>query len=142
MNRRFSIFDGGNRRFSALDGTPLNPQDPEGVPSHRCLILDQSFEALKSARSSTEAMRRVQQEMERVVDKEGEKNQQYKENASQYTNFSEEIDRTDHGMNSVMSIASDHTGHTTPKESENAEHTEDSRDSEQIGKHKEAKDDT
>lgn len=142
MTRRFSIFDGGNRRFSTLDGTPLNPQDPEGVPSHRCLILDQSFEALKSARSSTEAMRRVQQEMERIVDTEGEKNQQYKENASHYTSFSEEIDHTNHGMNSVMNIATDHSGHTTLKESGNAEHTEDSQDCEQIQKHKEAKDDT
>lgn len=142
MNRRFSILDGGNRRCSALDGTPLNAQDPEGVPSHRCLILDQSFEALKSARSSTEAMRRVQQEMERVVDTEGEKNRQYKENAAQYTSFSDEIDHTNHGMNSLMSIATDHTGHTTPTESENAQHTEDSQDCEQKEKHKKGEDDT
>ena len=62
-----------NRKFSSLDGNPINPQHPEGVPSHRCLILDQSFEALKSAGSSTEAMKGVQQEMERVVDTEVEK---------------------------------------------------------------------
>ena len=142
MNRRFSSFDGGNRRFSALDGTPLHPQDPDGVPSHRCLILDQSFEALRSARSSTEAMRRVQQEMELVVDTESEKNRQYKENALQYTSFSEEIDHTNHGMNSMMSTAKDHTGHNTPKERENAEHTEEGQDFEQIQNHKKAKDDT
>ena len=75
-NRRYSILDGNpmNRRFSTQDGTSLNPQDAECVPSHRCLILDQSFEALKSARSSTETMKRVQQEMERAVNTEGEKN--------------------------------------------------------------------
>ena len=143
MNRRFSIYEGNNRRFSSLDGTPLNSQDAEGVPSHRCLILDQSFEALKSARSSTEAMRRVQQEMERTVDTEGKKNQQYKENASEYTSFSEEIDHTNHGMNSLINISTDNnTGHTTPKESENAEQTGDSQDCGQIEKHREAKDDT
>ena len=81
-------------------------------------------------------MRRVQQEMERIVDTEAEKNQQYKENASHYTSFSEEIDHTNHGMNSVMNIATDQSGHTTLKESENAEHTEDSQDCEQIQKNK------
>ena len=142
MNKRFSIFDGSNRRFSTLDGTPFNPQDPEGVPSHRCLILDQSFEALKSARSSTEAMRRVQQEMERAADTEGEKNEQYKQNASEYTSFSEEIDNTNHGMNSLTNISTDHTGRTISKESENVEQTEDSQDCGQIEKHTDAKDDT
>jgi len=142
MKRRFSIYEGNNRRFSTLDGTPLNPQDPEGVPSHRCLILDQSFEALKSARSSTEAMRRVKQEIERVVDTEGKKNQQYKANASEYTSFSEEIDHTNHGMNSLMNISTDHTGYTTPQESENPGQTEDSQDCGQIQKHGEVKDDT
>jgi len=142
MKRRFSIYEGNNRRFSSLDGTPLNPQDLEGVPSHRCLILDQSFEALKSARSSTEAMRRVQQEMERVVDTEGEKNEQYKENASEYTSFPEEIDHTNHGMNSLLNISTENTDHTTATESENAKQTEDSQDCRQIGKHREIKDST
>ena len=140
--KRFSIYEGNNRRFSSLDGTPLNPQDLECVPSHRCLILDQSFEALKSARSSTEAMRKVQQEMERVVDTEGEKNEQYKENASEYTSFSEEIDHTNHGMNSLMNISTETTGHTTTKKSENAEQTKDTPDCGQIGKHGQTKDGT
>ena len=109
-----------NRRFSTLDGNPLNPQDPEGVPSHRCLILNQSFEALKSAGSSTEAMRKVQQEMERAVNKEGEKNEQYKQFASEYAGFSEHIDITAHGMNSLTNI---------PKVSINGEETEVSQDS-------------
>lgn len=116
-----------------MDGTPLNPQDPEGVPSHRCLILDQSFEALKSARSSTEAMSRVQQEMERTADTEGEKNEQYKQNASDFTSFSEEIDKTDHGMNSLADVS---------KASENAEQTEVGQDGAKIENHRKAEDDT
>ena len=115
-NRRYSLIDGNpmNRRFSTLDGTPINPQDPEGVPSHRCLILDQSFEALKSARSSTETMRRVQQEMERAVNSESEKNELYKKTASEYASFSEENDKTVHGMSSMTN---------TSKENQNPERT-------------------
>ncbi len=142
MNKRFSIFDGSNRRFSTLDGTPVNPQDPEGVPSHRCLILDQSFEALKSARSSTEAMKRVKQEIEKEVNTEGEKNEQYKQTASEYTSFSEEIDNTAHGMNSLMNVCEDHASETVSKESENAQQTKDCHDSGQIEKHKNSNDDT
>jgi len=127
-----------NRRFSSLDD-PLNPQHPEGVPSHRCLILDQSFEALKSARSSTEAMKGVQQEMERVVDIEVKKNEQYKKIASKYTSFTEEIGSTDHEMNSLMNISTDNTSLTTPKASENAGQTQDSQDCGQIEKHEDVK---
>lgn len=93
-----------NRKFSTLDGTSLNPQDAECVPSHRCLILDQSFEALKSARSSTETMKRVQQEMERAVNTEGEKNDKYKQSATEYTSFAEEIDNTAHGLEDTTPI--------------------------------------
>lgn len=125
-----------------MDGTPLNPQDPEGVPSHRCLILDQSFEALKSARSSTEAMRRVKQEMEKEVYTEGEKNEQHKQTTSEYASFSEENENTDHGMNSLMNICKDHTNETVSKESENAEQSEDCHDSGQIEEHKKSNDDT
>lgn len=108
-----------------MDGTQLNPQDPEGVPSHRCLILGQSFEALKSARSSTEAMRKVNQEMDRAVNTEGEKNEQYKQSASDYTRFSEEIDNTGHGMNSLINIRTkSHTSETISKESEDAERSD------------------
>lgn len=128
-----------NRRFSSLDRNPLNPQHPEGVPSHRCLILDQSFEALKSARSSTEAMKRVQQEMERVVDTKVEKNKQYKKSASKYTSFSEEIGSTDHEMNSLMNISTDNTSLTTPTASQNAGQTQDSQDCGQIEKHEDVK---
>ena len=105
-NRRYSIKENNpmNRRFSTIDGTPLNAQDPEGVPSHRCLILDQSFEALKSARSSTEGMKRVQQEMEQAVDTEGEKNERYKQCASEYTSFSKEMDNTAHEMASITKV--------------------------------------
>lgn len=127
-----------NRRFSSLDD-PLNPQQPEGVPSHRCLILDQSFEALKSARSSTEAMKGVQQEMERVVDIEVKKNEQYKKIASKYTSFTEEIGSTDHEMNSLMNISTDNTSLTTPTASENAGQTQDSLDCGQIEKHEDVK---
>lgn len=92
------------RRFSTLDGNPPSQQDPEGIPSHRCLILNQSFEALKSARSSTETMREFQKEMEKAVHDEGEKNEQYKKFASEYAAFSQENDISAHGMNSLMSI--------------------------------------
>lgn len=105
MSKRYSIL--GDRRFSTLDGTPLNPQDPEGITSHRCLILDQSFEALKSARSSTDTMKHVQQEMEGAVNTEGEKNEQYKQSASEYESFSEEIDNTNHGMESLTQISTE-----------------------------------
>lgn len=128
-----------NRKFSSLDGNPINPQHPEGVPSHRCLILDQSFEALKSAGSSTEAMKGVQQEMERVVDTEVEKNEQYKKSAAKYTSFSEEICSTDHEMNSLMNIFTDNTSLTTPKASENAGQTQDSQDCGQLEKHEDVK---
>lgn len=119
-----------------MDGTPLNPQDPEGVPSHRCLILDQSFEALKSARSSTEVMRRMTHEMEQAVNTEGEKNKQYRQCTSEYTSFSEENDNTAYGMNSLINISKDHTSQTISKESENAEFSEDRHDSGQMEKHK------
>ena len=133
-NKRYSIIDSNpmNRRFSSLDGTPLNPQDLEGVPSHRCLILDQSFEALKSARSSTEAMKRVQQEMEKVVSTEGEKNDQYKNTAMEYASFSQEIDSTNHGMESMTSIS---------KGNENSEQTKMSQDGGQIANRKNEKED-
>ena len=129
-NKRYSIID---RRFSALDGTPLNPQDLEGVPSHRCLILDQSFEALKTARSSTEAMKRVQQEMEDAVSTEGEKNDQYKKTAMEYASFSQEIDSTAHGMASMTKISN---------ESESSEQTQMSQDGGQIENRKNEKEDT
>lgn len=117
-NRRYSILDGNpmNRRFSTQDGTSLNPQDAECVPSHRCLILDQSFEALKSARSSTETMKRVQQEMERAVNTEGEKNDKYKQRATEYTSFAEEIDNTAHGLEDTTPISG---GDETAKCTEN-----------------------
>lgn len=92
----------------------MNPQDPEGVPSHRCLILDQSFEALKSARSSTETMRTVQQEMQHTVNSEKEKNELYKKTASEYASFSEENDKIVHGMASLTN---------TSKENQNPERT-------------------
>ena len=122
-----------NRRFSSLDGTPLNPQDLEGVPSHRCLILDQSFEALKSARSSTEAMIRVQQEMEKVVSTEGEKNDQYISTAMEYASFSQEIDSTNHGMESMTNIS---------KGNENSAQTKMNQDGGQIANSKNEKEDT
>ena len=117
-NRRYSILDGNpmNRRFSTRDGTPLNPQDAECVPSHRCLILDQSFEALKSARSSTETMKREQQEVERAVNTEGEKNDKYKQSATEYTSFAEEIDNTAHGLEDTTPITG---GNETVKGTEN-----------------------
>ena len=117
-NRRYSILDGNpmNRRFSTQDGTSLNPQDAECVPSHRCLILDQSFEALKSARSSTETMKRVQQEMERAVNTEGEKNDKYKQRATEYTSFAEEMDNTAHGLEDTTPITGDETAKCTENE--------------------------
>lgn len=105
-----------NRRFSTLDGTSPNPQDAEGVPSHRCLILDQSFEALKSARSSTETMNRVQQEMECAVNTEGEKNEKYKQCATEYTSFAEKNDNTAHGLEDTTPITG---GNETAKYTEN-----------------------
>lgn len=133
MKKRYSILDGNpmNRRFSTLDGTPLNPQDPEGVPSHRCLILDQSFEALKSARSSTETMKRVQHDMERAVNTEGEKNERYKQSASEFASFSEEIENTAHRMESVTRIS---------KDNENAGQTMVSQDEGNIANHRIFKD--
>ena len=117
-NRRYSILDGNpmNRRFSTQDGTSLNPQDAECVPSHRCLILDQSFEALKSARSSTETMKRVQQEMEHAVNTEGEKNDKYKQRATEYTSFAEEMDNTAHGLEDTTPITGDETAKCTENE--------------------------
>ena len=117
-NRRYSILDGNpmNRRFSTQDGTSLNPQDAECVPSHRCLILDQSFEALKSARSSTETMKRVQQEMERAVNTEGEKNDKYKQRATEYTSFAEEIHNKAHGLEDTTPITEDETAKCTENE--------------------------
>lgn len=97
----------------------MNPQDPGGVPSHRCLILNQSFEALKSARSTTETMERVQQEMEHTVNSEKEKNKVYKKTASEYASFSEENDKTVHGMASLTN---------TSKDNQNSERTGISKD--------------
>ena len=93
-----------NRRYSVIDSNlkNMNSQDPEGVPSHRCLILDQSFEALKSARSSTETMKGVKREMEMAVNTEGEKNEIFQQNADYYASFSDEIANTEHGMESIV----------------------------------------
>ena len=116
--RRLRVFDGSNRGISGQDGSLL-PQDLKDVPSHRCLIMDQSFEALKSARSSTDTMRSVQRDMKTAAGKEGEKNELYKKNAEFYASFSDEIDNTADGMNSVTKISKENESSKQTMESGN-----------------------
>ena len=125
MNRRFSTLDGNpmNRRFSTLDGTPSS-QDPENVPSHRCLILDQSFEALKSARSSTEAMKKVQGELVQTVQTEGEKNKLYENEASEFAQFSEQNEESFKAIDSRTMTAKPNESTEGSKETENSNCTQ------------------
>lgn len=115
---RLRVFDHSNRRIHGQDGS-LHQQNPENVPSHKCLILGQSFEALKSARSSTDNMKRVQRGMETAAGKEGEKNELYQKKAESYARFSEEIDDTAHGMNSVTPICTENESLKQAKENGN-----------------------
>ena len=130
QNRRYNIKESNpmNRRFSTTDETPQNAQDPEAVPSHRCLILNKSFEALKSARSSTETMKRVQQETKQAVEVEGEKNERYKQCASEYRRFTKHIDDTAHGMASMTNVTKENEKakqtETTEGHNENHKHAE------------------
>lgn len=61
-------------------------------------------------------MKRVQQEMERAVNTEAEKNGKYKQSATEHTSFAEEIDNTAHGLEDTTPITG---GEETAKCTEN-----------------------
>lgn len=69
-----------NRRTSKFGNhTEEEEEDPNAdeIPSHRCLIVDRSFEALKSARSSTVAMHKYNKDITDHVHSEVHKGLEY-----------------------------------------------------------------
>lgn len=69
------------------DPHALPDLEVEEIPSHRCLILDRSFEALKSARSSTDAMNRKNKELTERVHSEITKGESYEREVSDGKQF-------------------------------------------------------
>lgn len=57
--------------------------------------------------------------MEIAAGKEGEKNELYQKKAESYARFSEEIDNTAHGMNSVTTICTENESLKQPMENGN-----------------------
>lgn len=108
--------------------------DEEETPSHRCLIVDRSFEALKSARSSTVAMYHFSKQMADQLHSEVQKGHEYARDVSEGKTFLHQAENDsvltvirEREQNEVQdgSIGSDieENSSTTKQESSNGEET-------------------
>lgn len=72
--------------------------------------------------------------METAAGKEGEKNELYKKKAEFYASFSEEIDNTAHGMNSVTKICTENENLKQAKENGNEIQIDENANTNQVTK--------
>ena len=71
-------------------------EDSQELPSHHCLILNTSFEALKSARDSTQAMTSANLTMEKLANIEEEKNTRQCQELDEFAQFLSQVSESSH----------------------------------------------
>ena len=87
-------------------------EEPQELGSHHCVILNTSFEALKSARDSTQAMESTNENIEAFTSREEDKNKQQGSELRGYQKFVTQITAPSH---TTLQPGKDNTGHDQGK---------------------------